>query len=231
MLVTVRIPSDQSIAVTLEQIKSLEKGMAALPYGKDVIVTGFDVLMAEEFTGLIQQLRWSLIAAIFMGVVIVGIAARSPVMAVAAITPNLLPILMVELVIWLRGGGINISEVIALTIAFGIAIDNAVHLINIFTAERAKGVSVETAVDRAMTEAGPALVASMVIICVSSLVTLLSVLPMVPIVGGLIIATLVTALVSNLVILPANILALKRFLPESATESTKAEASFQESRP
>ncbi len=143
MLVTVRIPSDQSIAVTLEQIKSLEKGMAALPYGKDVIVTGFDVLMAEEFTGLIQQLRWSLIAAIFMGVVIVGIAARSPVMAVAAITPNLLPILMVELVIWLRGGGINISEVIALTIAFGIAIDNAVHLINIFTAERAKGVSVE----------------------------------------------------------------------------------------
>lgn len=231
MLVTVRIPSDQSIAVTLEQIKLLEKGMAALPYGKDVIVTGFDVLMAEEFTGLIQQLRWSLIAAIFMGVVIVGIAARSPVMAVAAITPNLLPILMVELVIWLRGGGINISEVIALTIAFGIAIDNAVHLINIFTAERAKGVSVETAVDRAMTEAGPALVASMVIICVSSLVTLLSVLPMVPIVGGLIIATLVTALVSNLVILPANILALKRFLPESATESTKAEASFQESRP
>jgi predicted RND superfamily exporter protein len=230
MLVTVRIPSDQSIAVTLEQINALEKGMSSLSYGKDVVVTGFDVLMAEEFTGLIQQLRWSLIGAIFMGVAIVGIATRSPLLALASITPNLLPILMVELVIWARGGGINISEVIALTIAFGIAIDNAVHLINIFSSERSKGAGVEASVDRAMTEAGPALFASMVIICVSSMVTLMSVLPMVPIVGGLIIATLITALVSNLVILPANILALKRFLPESATDQPGTEKSLQESK-
>jgi predicted RND superfamily exporter protein len=230
MLVTVRIPSDQSIGVTLGQIRSLEKGMSVLPYGKEVVVTGFDVLMAEEFTGLIQQLRTSLILAIFMGVAIVGIATRSPLLAVVAITPNLLPILMVELVIWARGGGINISEVIALTIAFGIAIDNAVHLINIFSAERARGTSIEASVERAMTEAGPALVASTVIICVSSMVTLMSVLPMVPIVGGLIIATLITALVANLLILPANILALRRFLPESATEEAKTDTSLQESR-
>jgi hypothetical protein len=69
----------------------------------------------------------------------------------------------------------------------------------------------------------------MVIICVSSLVTLLSVLPMVPIVGGLIIATLVTALVSNLVILPANILALKRYFHEPLIEDAKREAPLQES--
>jgi uncharacterized protein len=136
---------------------------------------------------------------------------------------------MVELVIWMRGGGINISEVIALTIAFGIAIDNAVHIINIFTAERAKGGTVETAVDRAMSEAGPGLVASMVIICVSSLVTLLSVLPMVPIVGGLIIATLITALVSNLVILPANILALKRYFREPVAQEGGRKTLLQES--
>ena len=91
-----------------------------------------------------------------------------------------MPILVVELAVWLRGGGINISEVIALTIAFGIAIDNAVHLINMFTQARATGVAVEEATRAAMREAGPALVASTVIICVSSMVTQISVLPMVP---------------------------------------------------
>ncbi len=207
-----RVPSDQAIGDTLEQIERLQAGLAHLAYGQQIVVTGFDVLMAKEFTSLIEQLRTSLIIAIALGVLIIGVATRSPLLTVAAITPNLLPVFAVELVVWAKGGSINLSEVIALTIAFGIAIDNAVHVINVFNAERRAGGELEDALRNAVTEVGPALTASTLIICVSTLVTQMSVLPVVPVLGGLMVATLAVALASNLAILPANILSLRRFV-------------------
>lgn len=215
LLVTLRVPSSQAITDTLNQITQLRTSLDELDYGDRIVVSGFDVLMAQEFTRLINQLRTSLLIAIFLGVVIIGIATRSPLLTLAAITPNLLPILGIEFVLWLRGGTINISEVIALTIAFGIAIDNAVHVINIFNAGLRQGYSRRHALKEALLEVGPALGASTTIICVSSLVTQISALPMVPILGQLMTATLIVALVANLAILPANIICLnalvKRF--------------------
>lgn len=215
LLVTLRVPSSQAITDTLNQITQLRTSLDELEYGDRIVVSGFDVLMAQEFTRLINQLRTSLLIAIFLGVVIIGIATRSPLLTLAAITPNLLPILGIEFVLWLRGGTINISEVIALTIAFGIAIDNAVHVINIFNAGLRQGYSRRHALKEALLEVGPALGASTTIICVSSLVTQISALPMVPILGQLMTATLIVALVANLAILPANIICLnalvKRF--------------------
>jgi uncharacterized protein len=210
MLVTVYIPSDQAIAQTRGQISRIRAGLENLAWGDEVLLTGFDVLMADEFTRLIEQLRTSLLIAIMLGVVIIGVATRSPILAVAAITPNLLPIFFVEFVIWLKGGTVNLSEVIALTISFGVAIDNAVHVINLYSNERANGKSVEQAIATAIGEVGPALGASTAIICVSFLVTQLSILPVVPVLGQLMIATLIAAYIANLVILPANILTLYR---------------------
>ncbi|MCB1461551.1 MAG: MMPL family transporter [Nitratireductor sp.] len=212
LLVSVRITSQQSIVDTLQQVDALHAKIDGLEYGKDVIVTGFEVLMAKEFAHLIDQLRTSLLIAIFLGVAIIGVASRSLTMAVVALTPNLLPIFSVELIVWLKGGVINISEVIALTIAFGIAIDNAVHVVNVYRTERRGGSKPEEAMKLAMHEVGPALAASTVIICTASLVTQASVLPMVPVLGKLMIATLLVAFFSNMVILPANILTLKRYL-------------------
>ncbi|MEZ5790326.1 MAG: MMPL family transporter [Nitratireductor sp.] len=212
LLVSARIPSGQSIQLTLEQIDALQAGLGKLSYGKDVIVTGFDVLMAREFTGLIGQLRTSLLLAIFLGVIIVGIATRAPYLAIAALTPNLLPVLAVEFAVWLKGGTINLSEVIALTIAFGIAIDNAVHVINVYTSEKRAGFAPDIALERAVKEVGPALGASTMIICVACLVTQISNLPVVPVLGRLMIATLIVALVSNLAVLPANILTINRLM-------------------
>jgi uncharacterized protein len=225
MLVTVYIPSDQAIAETRAQIAQVRASLEKLDWGDNVTLTGFDVLMADEFTRLVEQLRTSLLIAILLGVAIIGIASRSPILAVAAITPNLLPIFVVELAIWAKGGTVNLSEVIALTIAFGIAIDNAVHVINLYCSERANGRSTTDAVAVAVGEVGPALGASTAIICVSFLVTQLSILPVVPVLGRLMIATLIVAYIANLVILPANILTLSRFIPTRQASGRVAERS------
>jgi hypothetical protein len=210
LMLGMRIESDQSIQTTLKQMEGLEKAVGGLSYGGEIRIAGFDALMAREFTSLIGQLRNSLLVAVILNVLLIGIVARSARLSLAALTPNLLPILAVEMFVWLRGGGINMSEVIALTIAFGIAVDNAVHMLNIREDFIREGKAPAAALETAVVEVGPGLVASCAIIGASTLVTQVSVLPMVPTVGQLIVATLVLALVSNLAILPANLWTLER---------------------
>ncbi len=183
---------------------------AQLPFAEDVSVTGLSVLLAEEFPKLIGDLRDGLIVSIFLAVFVVGIATRNPALAVASLLPNLIPILFTEAVIWSIGAALSVTNVIGLTIAFGIAIDNAVHVINAYEKLEQSGLELVDRVSKAVADIAPALLASTGIVCVSTLITQLSTMPSVSELGRLLIATLLVALVSNLVILPsAMILTLR----------------------
>ncbi|MCP4185048.1 MAG: MMPL family transporter, partial [Hyphomicrobiales bacterium] len=212
MLISILLPSNQSIVDTAVQVDEIKSALSKVGVD-DPVISGLPVLMAEEFTTLIEQLRTSLLIAIGLGVLIIGVATRSPLMAIAAITPNLIPILMIELVIYMQGGAVNMSQVISLTVAFGIAIDNAVHVINVLDEARRNGLGIRDGIRSAMAEVGPALGASTLIICVATLVTQISVMPMVPTLGKLMITTLIIALISNLAILPANVLTMRELMP------------------
>jgi len=211
MLISLRISSSQSIAESAKMIDELRQTLAVLPYADEITLTGFPVLLAIEFTDIINELRLSLLIAIGVGILLIGIASRSIFYALVAAIPNMFPVLFVELLIYFNGGNINVTEVVALTIAFGIAIDNAVHIINAFNREQAKGVrDFADSLKAAVNEVGPALAGSTLIICTATAVILTSTLPILTIVGKLIIIILVVALLTNLVLLPANILTLGR---------------------
>lgn len=210
MLVSLRTPSDQSITQTAELVVEIKQSLKKLEYADDIIITGFPVILSSEFTTIINELRTSLLIAVAVGILLIGLATRSWFFAMVAAVPNLFPVLVTELIIFMRGGNINVTEVVALTIAFGIAIDNAVHVINVYSHERQAGKDVQTALRDAIIEVAPALGASTLIICASTAVILTSVLPILSIIGELIIAILIIALFTNLIILPANILTLGR---------------------
>ncbi|MEM7214228.1 MAG: MMPL family transporter [Pseudomonadota bacterium] len=216
MLISIRVASSQSIAEGSIFLEELENLISPLEYSDEIIITGFPVLLATEFTSMINELRTSLLIAVFVGICLIGIATRSVFYALAAAIPNMFPILLMEAVIYFNGGSINVTEVVALTLAFGIAIDNAVHIINVFEAERGNGRGFSTSLQTAVTEVAPALAGSTIIICTATLAILTSILPILPIVGELIIAILIVALATNLVILPANILTLGRIFRKHA---------------
>ena len=111
---------------------------------------------------------------------------------------------------YLRDGTIILVEVVGLTVAFGIAIDNAVHVLNFYSQEKGRDVAARVTLERALAEVAPALVASTFIICTSVLVTFTSDLPSLPIIGKLVIATLFVALFTNLVVLPSYIVSIER---------------------
>ena len=198
-----------STLVVEERVAELRKRLDALPFGNDVTITGLNVLLADTFPKVVEELRVGLLVSILVGVAVVAVATRSARLALAALLPNLLPILGAQAFIWAMGAPLSVTNVIALTIAFGIAIDNAVHVINAYDRVRGRTGTVGGDVRLAVGDIAPALFASTAIICVAAGITQASALPSVVELGFLLIATLVVALVANLAVLPsAMILAL-----------------------
>lgn len=175
-------------------------------------VTGYPILAAIEIPNIVNDLRNSLIIAIVLGVFVLAVGSRAPTVALGALLPNLIPVLFIESALWAIGQPMDVPHVIALTIAFGISIDNAVHVINAFLANLASGMTDRKAMHEALMEVAPALVSATFMFVAGSFGTLFSSLPSVSNLGFLIITTLCVALVANLAFLPALILTLRRIM-------------------
>ncbi|MDJ0615078.1 MAG: MMPL family transporter, partial [Rhizobiaceae bacterium] len=194
LLVSLRIPSSQSISETQVLLDDLHQRLVTLPFYDEITVTGFPVLLATEFSDMINELRRNLLIAAGLGVLLIGFATRSLWLAAMVAVPNLFPILFVEAIIYFQIGQISVTEVVALTLAFGIAIDNAVHVINVFRSQSEETGNVRERLRFAVAEVAPALGASTMIICAGTAVALTSSLPILTTIGALIIATLAIAL-------------------------------------
>ena len=211
MQVAVTTSSSESTLTVNQPIKQLREMVAQLPFSDEVSITGLRVLMSQSFPELIEDLRMGLMVSIFFAVLIIALATRNLVLAFASLIPNLVPILFAESVMWLSGASLSVTNVIALTIAFGISIDNAVHVINAYQSRASKLEDLEFRVRSAVSEIAPALLASTCIVCVAAIITQFSSMPTVTELGLLLIATLLVALISNLAILPSMMILMLRF--------------------
>ena len=94
------------------------------------------------------------------------------------------------------------TAAVALTIAFGIAIDDCIHFINRYRLERLNGHPVDEAIQFAIDRTGRVMIATTLLISGGLLVTLLSPFIMVRLFGIMLILTFVTALLADLLLLP-----------------------------
>lgn len=173
-------------------------------------VTGYPILASIEIPAIVHALRQSLIVAILLGICVIAFGSRRPVVAAAAAIPNLIPVLFIETALWVINEPMDVAHVIALTIAFGISIDNAIHVMNAFLANTAEGMDDGTAMKRALGDVAPALISATLMFVAGSIGTVLSSLPSVVNLGFLIIATLSIAVIANLAFLPALILTFRK---------------------
>jgi len=95
--------------------------------------------------------------------------------------------------------------VVAFTIGFGIAVDNAIHILNYYRLMRSKGEAVKPALEETIATVGPALTVGCFVLIVGFGGTLLSELPSLRLFGEVVIILLATALLANLLVLPALI--------------------------
>lgn len=209
-LVTLFMPASSAI-VTRQVVGGLDKALAPIreqypDYG--IEPTGIVAVGAFESERMIGGLKESLAAAVMVTMFVIAISLRSVLLAAVSAVPNLLSLTVVAAALYVFGSAFQIVSVLALTIAFGIAVDNTIHLLNRYQLERARGGG-DDALDASIRTIGPILFATTVILSAGFGVTQLSALPMVEIFGRLCIFVISTALVAALVVLPASVISTR----------------------
>ena len=172
---------------------------AGLSQVTQVIGPGYALL--TEGPSLVKSLRLGLYGTILVITVLVALVFRSIRLALIALVVNLIPILGVESWLVLIGRELTIMNVIALTIAFGIAVDDTLHFLNRL---RLAPEGSDRAL-HAIKEAGPPMAAATLILLGGLVLTLTSALPGMAIYGGLIALAVSFALMTDLFLLPGLI--------------------------
>jgi predicted RND superfamily exporter protein len=180
---------------------------AARAMGGGVVptVTGVTVITAREAARTINNLNGSLSLAIVGDILLMIVAFRNVPIGVVSVIANTLPLFAVGALLFVLGHGFQLTTVVALTVAFGIAVDDTIHYINRFLI---LGRAVERLGERLVRtagEVGPVLVATTAIVITGLLTTLTSGLPTVQLFGMIATITLIVAVIGDLVVMPALI--------------------------
>lgn len=210
LLISAFVPQGLTALEMDQLVDRIEKEIAAAGISGRITVTGGPVLRARVIPMLIDDLRHGLLLSIGLSILVIGVALGSWRLGLACIVPNVLPILLAESTAWVLAGGIDMTSAIALTVGFGLAVDDSVHLLNQYALERSQQEAPDVAMSNSLTAVSPALVATTVVFSVGMVVTFFSSLPTVALFGTIIIGILFFALVADLLLLPANVILVEK---------------------
>jgi hypothetical protein len=219
VLVTARLP-DIDASEILPKVELIDQALEPLRKANptyEITVTGLPAIAARNSAKLIGELNWGLIGDIFLVFIFLGVALRSVLAGVASILPSLFPIFTTGALLWVTGQGLQFASIIAITVAFSLAIDSTIHFLNRFRLEEDKigggpGTATE-ALMRTVHHIGPAVVLTTIVLMLGLGVTMLSHLPSLRLFGQLAGACLFASLLAQLVILPATIALYRRYIP------------------
>ncbi|MDC9824406.1 MMPL family transporter [Devosia sp. ZB163] len=175
-------------------------------------VGGFRVMTTYATDSIVRGLQLDLTLSVIVNLFLIGWAFRSLRVAVAAAIPNLFPVLGTEAWLYFSGSGLQLTTVLALTIAFGIAVDDTTHFLSHYLhSRREEGRSHMDAIHHTMQRIGGAIIAATLILCSGMAIVMFSALPQVALFGTLFVITLGFALIGDVFILPALLVAGGRF--------------------
>lgn len=220
VLVTGRLP-DVDASEILPVVDRIDKALAPLRAanpGYDIAVTGLPAIAARNSARLIGEMNWGLVGDMFVIFICLGFALRSLLAGVTSILPSLFPIFATGALLHYSGEGLQFASIIAITVAFALAIDSTIHFLNRFHLEEGRpGVrDTHEALIRTMHHIGPAVVLTTIVLALGLGVTILSHLPSLRLFGRLAGLCLFASLIGQLVILPATIALFRQFVPRAA---------------
>lgn len=210
-LIRARIP-DAGAAASLEAIARIEGGLAqlALPEGVEARVVGEHVAFLRSLQGVAHDMRWSLALAAALIVATLSVAFRSLRLGAASVVPNLLPIGASVGGMAALGVPLDISALTALTLSLGIATDDTIHVLSRWVQARVArpdGLPARAA-RGAVARTLPALALTTVALTAAFGQLITSSIPTIRTFGIVAATTLVVALVADVLVLPAILVAL-----------------------
>ena len=178
--------------------------------GDDVFVTGVTVVNSREGGRTIATLNLSLMLSVVANLAVIAFAFRSIPIGILSFLPNILPLLATGSYLFLSGRGMQFTSVVALTVAFGIAVDGSVHFLNRFKLPQNASLPLDQRLIATCSQVGPVLFGTTLIIIAGLSTTLTSGMPSVSLFGWIAALTLAVALIGDLVILPGLMAGIAR---------------------
>jgi predicted RND superfamily exporter protein len=221
VIVSGRLP-DVDASEILPVVDQLDKSLGPLRMQYPALtfsVTGLPAIAARNSAKMIWELNVGLVSDIAIVIIFLGLAFRSFFASIVSILPSTLPIFATGALLWVTGDGLHFASIIALTVAFGLALDSTIHFLNRYDIEELDeaGKPRETieALARTARMIGPVLILTTIVLALGLGVTIFSDLPSLRVFGQLSGATLCAALVAQLIVLPASIALVRRYWKRS----------------
>ncbi len=192
-----RQPSAQK-NVLISQVREV----CAKHFGEEARVTGFFVLLTNLIDSMIRDQWVSFLIATSSIWLMMVVAFRSVPLAVIAMIPNALPIMVVSGLMGWLDVRINMGAAMIAAVSMGLAVDSSIHYIYEFLDARRDGLGVYAAIDRVHQSAGRAMVFSTLSLVVGFSALVFS--QFVPLIyfGVLMGLSMIGGMLGNLILLP-----------------------------
>ena len=182
-----------------------------------VILTGTSVVFLEGTTYLVKNLFISLFLAILLISIFMAWMFNSFRMVVVSLIPNLIPLLITASIMGYFGISIKPSTILVFSIAFGISVDDTIHFLAKYRQElKYRNNNIKDSVVAAIKETGVSMFYTSIVLFFGFFIFIASQFGGTLALGLLVSITLLIALLSNLIVLPAMLLSLEKSLIEEA---------------
>lgn len=176
-----------------------------------VYLTGSALLFLKGTKYLVTNLVMSLALAIALIAVFMAYLFRSFKMIVISLIPNLLPLVITAGVMGFVGVPIKPSTILVFSIAFGISVDDTIHFLAKYRQELvANQWRINKSVYAALKETGVSMFYTSIVLFFGFSVFIISSFGGTVALGALVSATLMFAMLANLILLPSLLLSLEK---------------------
>ncbi|QHI38096.1 Multidrug resistance protein MexB [Kordia antarctica] len=177
----------------------------------DVTLTGKALVFLKGTKYLVDNLIMSLSLAIFLISLFMAYLFRSFRMILISLVPNLLPLLITAGMMGFLGVPIKPSTILVFSIAFGISVDDTIHFLAKYRQElQSNNWKIRKSVYAALRETGVSMFYTSIVLFFGFSVFMISSFGGTVALGGLVSATLLFAMLANLLLLPSLLLSLER---------------------
>ncbi len=184
----------------------------------EVSLTGKALVFLKGTNYLVKNLAISLSLAILLISLFMAWMFRSYKMIIISLIPNILPLLITAGLMGYLGVPIKPSTILVFSIAFGISVDDTIHFLAKYRQELiAHKWNVRKSVYAALRETGVSMFYTSIVLFFGFLVFTVSSFGGTKALGGLVSVTLLFAMISNLLLLPALLLSLESKIANKKT--------------
>ncbi|MAS67941.1 MAG: transporter [Flavobacteriaceae bacterium] len=217
------VTTERMEAIEMEIKKSIDKHFSTDRFNVSITGKALGYLKGTRF--LVRNLVVSLGLAILLIALFMAYMFRSFRMIIISLLPNVIPLILTAGMMGFLGIAIKPSTILVFSVAFGISVDDTIHYLVKYRQElKANHWNIKKSVYSALRETGVSMFYTSIVLFFGFSVFMISSYGGTVALGGLVSATLLFAMLANLILLPSLLLSLEK---QIANENTLKEPKFQ----